>query len=756
MIALVYESPKVADAAPVEAANPCQPLDVVFLVDQSSTPNGITNADPQGSRFDMVRAAIEFLGYESLSNCQGLPHRAAIISFDNSRVERDLGLTPLEPRAGEDWQARVAAITSDFRNRSGWEGRDYDLAFRAARSVLQDAPSLPGREARQLIFLITANYGAPYVKDTSSSYGPFEAEAVLRRSSFLNPAQLNFDPQTGPFVTVLAFTGSQPFEERITGVWRDFVSNYNGNYQLASAREPVALARALFQEITVHVAGNSPRFVSGNCGSIYVDSLTENLLILIAQNNKGADLIIEHLGGSRSINVNDGTFPGVQTLVTISAPEAGEWKIGGDDCDEFWFFATHNYYSDLKSNLVLDEIQSQCDRSKYACAPPPVILNLGVPISDGYLPIISANVQAPNGGNFPLTFDYQTNGTFISRGGIPAEQSGVHVLSLSIEVESIKPASNQSSQELVTLTQEYEVQPIVPFDMKISDPLNGNRIDIYSSIFRGATPQPVYVKVELIDEAGRDLTDAAGKPVSVAEVFKNSGQDLVQVELRNLDTGVAVTAFLQPSAVDPNALEVAIGDGLLEAGGYSVSILIDDKVSEGVGKGFGLIDRERTVDFRRVCSVFACPATIQTLFIASVALVFGTLMLGWYWNSNPVYGLLEFRGIGESRDFHIASIPLQGKFPRKQRVLLKDKGIADEWPTLSFIHSLTAKMSSRDEIQMRLVGEDTEIYQIVSVGEWVQISNGLKLRYIQDEDEYEDDSREGVIESPISDNLEEE
>ncbi|HOD05132.1 MAG TPA: VWA domain-containing protein, partial [Anaerolineaceae bacterium] len=85
-------------------AGDCFGLDVVFLVDQSSSMSGGSNglaSDPQEQRKYAVEAAVNQLTDIALDSCPDVVHRVAVVSF-GSTVRTDVEFTTIDPENLDD------------------------------------------------------------------------------------------------------------------------------------------------------------------------------------------------------------------------------------------------------------------------------------------------------------------------------------------------------------------------------------------------------------------------------------------------------------------------------------------------------------------------------------------------------------------------------------------------------------------------------------------------------------------------------
>lgn len=143
----------------------CENLDVVFIVDQSSSMSQFPASDPYQQRKYAVKSMIDLLADLAVDQCRGNTYRVAVISFGSeSRV--DLPLSNINPFDYEQAQALREKLSGYLRADDMQE--TYPLeAFLKAERIFKDAPDL-GTEPRKKVIIFVTD-GVPCIR--AGKYG---------------------------------------------------------------------------------------------------------------------------------------------------------------------------------------------------------------------------------------------------------------------------------------------------------------------------------------------------------------------------------------------------------------------------------------------------------------------------------------------------------------------------------------------------------------------------------------------------------
>jgi hypothetical protein len=178
----------------IPAVQACNPVDVIFIVDQSSSMS-IGGNDPTEQRKHAVEAAIDQLADIALDLCPGIIHRVAVISFGTTAVI-DLTLSdigPFDPNKPNEAYNRRDVLKRSVRVAD--MGQTHAIAaFALAREILDDHGPATSRETDRRRAIIFLTDGVPCVNPggvcgPDFNYGAYAVE--MRRQIDLD---FSFDP----------------------------------------------------------------------------------------------------------------------------------------------------------------------------------------------------------------------------------------------------------------------------------------------------------------------------------------------------------------------------------------------------------------------------------------------------------------------------------------------------------------------------------------------------------------------------------
>ncbi|MBK6647485.1 MAG: VWA domain-containing protein [Anaerolineales bacterium] len=160
----------------------CSNLDVIFIIDQSSSmsgDNGTAN-DPTKQRKNAVDGMIDLLVDLSIDQCPGSYHRIGVISFgDEGKTRVDLPLSDISPRSpieAQDLRENLKAMVLADNL-----GQTYpQKAFETAWDMLEFSPSAGGNEPRKKVILFVTD-GFPCVPGGSCDPNKYEISTELLR-----------------------------------------------------------------------------------------------------------------------------------------------------------------------------------------------------------------------------------------------------------------------------------------------------------------------------------------------------------------------------------------------------------------------------------------------------------------------------------------------------------------------------------------------------------------------------------------------
>lgn len=737
------------------ATNSCQPLDIIFVIEHSSY---IDDADASDYRMDLIRNLTEFLGYDYMYHCDGLPHRMAIVSFDGNHAEVDLELTPLSPLASQpqqEWVADIEDQLADFSERDGWEGRDFELVFDEVHKLINEEDFSVGIERKKVVFVITALYGAS--QPDGMDFIPINVEKNLSalKASLEN---WNFDPGTGPFLHVFAFeNGPIEYKQRASDGWKNIVPIFGGEYELIDAEEPFEIGVRAVRRILSLTDQSAQRLVQAvNCPEIFVEPMTENFAMLVLSNDIGTDVSLINTDTTNEVEIRE-LYDQISPVVNFNLPEPGKWKLESNKCGEILAVYTDTLIKPhFSTNIKADHQETQCDQSKFKCEPPTLTLTLvdaegnSIPIYDKYEPTVFGSIKTPAQRDIPISFKYHNaEKVYIAQNPIAAEDYGVFTVSLNASIDTITPPNSQS----ITLGSEsfdYEVLQVIPFDLAIVSPKQGEKIELYSTISTGLVPQTMDVIVKIVAEDGSILLDANDKGVILEDIFGSNAENLIEVVLTHDRTDRTEAVWLTSSESSPDAFEGRLTN-LSEIGDYTLEIRTADSIDQSISLGYGILEEEHKINLERICSPLSCPYTVEVARWTGIVLAGVLVLVITYAFTAPVRGSLEFYAAGECNPIFVTNLPLRRGIPTRW-ANLKNHAITNNSRIISFIGKIKVRMKGKNAILVRILDKDgKKIFKknkMFVEGELEKLPHGLQFRYVQpktipiqtqEDTEYEED-----------------
>ena len=295
---LLCTVPLVVVAAADTDYEACSPIDVVFLIDQSSSMSGDSGNDLLEQRKYAVQVAIDLMADIALDSCPGIVHRVGIISYGTT-AEVDLPLSEIGPfNAAEPDVAygRRDALRAAARAAELGQTHASD-AFAQAKAMLDNAAPLnDGEQARKraIIFVtdglacvdndlgVCTDPNYPFgqymvrLQDQINDSFTFDPVALAREQCLQAVAAAQTDPEAplpfderqrcltenpaGPeaydnstFIwAMLMRNGGRPYPRSVYLIWQNIVNRYAGQViPLTDNRQEVPTAfRGILEQLT--------------------------------------------------------------------------------------------------------------------------------------------------------------------------------------------------------------------------------------------------------------------------------------------------------------------------------------------------------------------------------------------------------------------------------------------------------------------------------------------------------------------------
>lgn len=374
-------APAFNEEEPTPSGAICYGLDIVFLIDQSSSMSGGAGNpanDPQQNRINAPRYALDWLANNRLGLCNQAIHRIGVVSFGGAaRVDVDLALTEIRPERQIDWSNQQSDLEGNIQP-DDLGATDPMRAFQLADAMLDGAPPLGNELRKRAIILLTD--GQPCVSGVGCSFdatdpintiylanlvnfvhenltfedslrdqdAAFQA-ALEQYSKFEDIPQAQLDsifeqyPVTAPemfastYLYIVAMNSSTPYLTIVGKSFGDLSNEYGG--QLIDLPNNLNAVPRVFNEILSSLAGVTPTLLG--CGNLAVDPYLSGATLDIFKIADGLEVNILHNGKSLSRGQGDLAYFGVNEYGEHGAvehyrfvqPPAGLWQIDAANCD---------------------------------------------------------------------------------------------------------------------------------------------------------------------------------------------------------------------------------------------------------------------------------------------------------------------------------------------------------------------------------------------------------------------------------------
>lgn len=365
--------------AETNSASACTPVDIVFLVDQSSSMSGANGGiptDPLEQRQFAIQAVIDQLADNALDLCPDTTHRIAIISY-GSEAEIDLPLSTVNPdNAEEAQQIRIALKQSiDARNMGQ---TNPQAAFELATQVLDNAASIGNEIRKRAIVFITD--GQPCVGerclDTTFPYVPYAQEmqrlinedlpfdpTLLQQERCLQALRQELEPgeelppeartlcldqyQVGPeayenstYIWTVLLRNNQAYDDNLREIFVEISEDHAGQViDLSNNRQEVP---STFRDILEQLTGvRAARLTCGNFAvNPYLEKATltfykfdESLQVSLAYTDADGNRHELSNGSGDGFGVAEYRQEGPNERYVLDRPYPGIWQLQSENCD---------------------------------------------------------------------------------------------------------------------------------------------------------------------------------------------------------------------------------------------------------------------------------------------------------------------------------------------------------------------------------------------------------------------------------------
>ncbi len=370
-----------------EPQNPCYSLDVLFIVDQSTSMgyvdennkvvaySGAEPADPTLQRKSAIDAVIDLLSDMSLDLCPGTKNRIGVISF-GSNAQVDLPMSTIAPtdfqeskRIREELQKKVQIYNLGLTQ--------PQLAFEQASQMFANMENIrSGGVRKHVIIFMTDGVPDPaedrtkYVKDMAGFIDrSFYFDPVLyKREMCLEELRKTyFDLKDAPaikkdqclsrnyvedatfeksiYLWTVLLESKQPYPPEILTILRKVSEDHGG--QLIKLSQNFIDIPATFRDILSRLSGVSATLV--RCGKFAVNPALRKATFSIHKNNPALQVSISYKdandqkheisGGQQGTNDGFNVIEYNQSHTyehyVFGYPRPGIWELAADNCDGF-------------------------------------------------------------------------------------------------------------------------------------------------------------------------------------------------------------------------------------------------------------------------------------------------------------------------------------------------------------------------------------------------------------------------------------
>lgn len=364
----------------------CSPIDVVFLIDQSSSMSDTSGNDPLEQRKYAVQVAIDLMADIALDSCPGVIHRVGVISY-GSAAEVDLPLSaigPFNPAEPDVAYGRRDELRAAARATSLGQTNPSD-AFTEAKAMLDAvAPLNDGDQARKRAIIFVTD-GIPCVDNDLGSCNDnypagqymvrlqneinagftFDPIALAREQCLQAVRQAQADPEAelpfderqrcltdnpaGPqsyddstFIWVLLMrNGGRPYPQSVYNIWENIANHYAGQViPLSDNRQEIPTAfRGILEQLT------GVRAERLECGNFAVNPYLKKAVFNFNKFEPSVKVTLSYVdaGGVEHVlvdNTHDGGFNVTEHLISgpneryeLAYPYPGLWAISSEDCN---------------------------------------------------------------------------------------------------------------------------------------------------------------------------------------------------------------------------------------------------------------------------------------------------------------------------------------------------------------------------------------------------------------------------------------
>lgn len=368
----------------------CYALDVLFIVDQSSSMSGYGGnpaSDPTEQRKYAVEAVIDQLTDISLDRCPGIEHRIAVVSF-GSEATVDLSFSNINPSNFEDADQLRELLRRNILAKDMYETHPK-LGFEEAKELFDELPTSGNNEIRKrVIIFITdgipsgagqtfANLYIDQMEQQIAQDFPFDSsllkkeqclddlrvrymdldnappESVNTCLSLCPEASCNYSEST--YIWMILFKSFEAYPRGLLDTYRNIAESHGGELiELSQNRQDVPTT---FRTLLSDLAGVKASLLQ--CGKFVVNpylrkatlnvyKLDEDLSVTLSYTDANGTRHEIKQGDSNTaegFDVSEYYAFGTNERYVFNYPYPGLWDLRADDCS-----GLDAYYEEVNVN----------------------------------------------------------------------------------------------------------------------------------------------------------------------------------------------------------------------------------------------------------------------------------------------------------------------------------------------------------------------------------------------------------------------
>lgn len=610
------------------ASPECWPLDIVMLIDESTSMSGKAGAkanDPQGYRFTAAKRILSLLISNRRSQCPEAVHRLGVIAWgDYTQTALNLIAVDLSKEENRNqWSKPYEDAIDGISKYKAQNGTDPKLAFEAADKMLDQAPRLVSPPdygmRKQVIILLTdgdprgigVNNAGGVEKYMRTLYDELNNPKWNKRSIWI--VALMDQNSTSSYLKQKVFD-----DKTLEQVWQEIAEKHGGRLDIRDYN-PQKIPMALNDIIDAEFGQPGKKI---QCGDFYIDPYLQSVqfvfskrlqyenvpIILSKLDDVSGDVLYQYIEGEITVAEPDSKMTMLEedgyrheaTIeeYTFNLPMPGRWHfelegVNQQDCRAGVEARQKPKNIDIEFAQLKNNVVPQMAEAPYYDSEAPILFAVAVTFADGapfeeipaYPLSITGTVELPdgssylpNGDPYPAISFQRTaeSGIWSSQQPILAPLEGFYSLQLVGYLQSYLEITSTNTVKLhsyaaVTRTLTFEGRKYGRLSFVIQEPLEGTKVlcNTVNVARRELIGQPVPVTVQLLAPDG--------KPADTGYYLTSDPSQTFQARFLDADGNELSAGYLTPSGGSALGLfeGVLMADQMAVVGCGKVMVKVD-------------------------------------------------------------------------------------------------------------------------------------------------------------------------------------